>query len=56
MDRLPVDRVSGDLGGMRTVYIGVGSLGPTYIGFVAGDASYGVAFSGLAGCLAVSSF
>lgn len=56
MDRFPVGRVGGDLGAMRTLYIGLGSLGPTYVGFVAGRASYGVAFGGLATCLAVSSF
>jgi hypothetical protein len=39
---------------MRTVYIGVGALGPTYVGVVADAADYAVAFTGLVGCLLVS--
>ena len=41
----------GDLGGMHSLYIGLGSLDPTAAGFVAGRASYTVAF---AGCLVVA--
>ncbi|MFA9518591.1 MFS transporter [Halopenitus sp. H-Gu1] len=54
MDVFPDESMGGDLGGMRTVYIGIGSLGPTYVGFVAGIASYTAAFAGLVGCLLVS--
>ena len=43
--------MAGDLGGMRSLYIGLGSLGPTAVGFVAGRANYTIAFAGLAGCL-----
>ena len=51
MDTFPTESMAGDLGGMRSLYIGLGSLGPTAVGFVAGRASYAVAFPALAGCL-----
>ena len=54
MDTFPTESMGGDLGGMRSVYIGLGSLGPTVVGFVAGRASYRVAFAGLVGCLLVA--
>ena len=55
MDSFPTDSMGGDLGAMRTVYIGVGSLGPTYVGLVADAVDYTTAFAGLVGCLLVSS-
>lgn len=48
MDTFPTDSAGGDLGAMRTVYIGLGSLGPTYVGATADLISYRVAFVGLA--------
>ena len=51
MDLFPDESMGGDLGGMRTLYIGVGSLGPTYVGYVGGAANYTVAFAGLTACL-----
>ncbi|PSP54667.1 MFS transporter [Halobacteriales archaeon QS_1_67_19] len=54
MDTFPDGSMGGDLGATRTVYIGLGSLGPTYVGFVAGRASYATAFTGLLACLLVS--
>ncbi|WP_227374859.1 MFS transporter [Haladaptatus halobius] len=54
MDAFPDGSMGGDLGATRTVYIGLGSLGPTYVGFVAGRVSYVTAFAGLLGCLVVS--
>lgn len=51
MDTFPTESMAGDLGGMRSLYIGLGSLGPTAVGFVAGRANYTIAFAGLAGCL-----
>ncbi len=54
MDAFPDDSAGGDLGATRTIYIGIGALGPTYVGGVASAASYDVAFAGLVGCLAVS--
>jgi predicted MFS family arabinose efflux permease len=55
MDSFPDDSMAGDLGAMRSVYIGVGALGPTYVGVVADAFDYDVAFTGLVGCLLVSS-
>lgn len=54
MDAFPTASMGGDLGGMRTVYIGVGSLGPTAVGLVADAASFTQAFAALVGCLAAS--
>jgi len=51
MDAFPDDSMGGDLGAARTVYIGLGSLGPTYVGFVAERAGYTPAFVGLVACL-----
>jgi MFS family permease len=53
MDSFPTGSMGGDLGGMRTVYIGVGSLGSTVIGYVADVASFTVGFGVLVGCLLV---
>jgi predicted MFS family arabinose efflux permease len=55
MDSFPTDSMGGDLGAMRTVYIGVGALGPTYVGVVADALDYATAFAGLVGCLLASS-
>lgn len=46
MDRFPDESMAGDLGAMRTVYVGIGSLGPLYVGFVASRLSYTAAFAG----------
>lgn len=54
MDTFPAENAGGDLGAMRTVYIGLGSLGPTAVGAVADLADYGTAFLGLAGLLAAA--
>lgn len=54
MDIFPTETMGGDLGAMRTVYIALGSLGPTYVGYVSSIATYSVAFLGLACCMLVS--
>lgn len=54
MDVLPQGSVGGDFGAMRTVYVSVGSLGPTYVGIVAEYADYTTAFLGLTACLLCS--
>jgi predicted MFS family arabinose efflux permease len=51
MDAFPDDSAGGDLGATRTMYIGVGALGPTYVGAVADVVAYDVAFWGIVGCL-----
>ena len=54
MDAFPDASMGGDLGGMRTVYIGLGALGPTIVGYVADVAGFGPAFAALVGCLLVA--
>jgi MFS family permease len=51
MDLFPDGNMGGDLGAVRTFYLGVGSLGPTYVGFVANYESYTTAFVGLCACM-----
>ncbi len=53
MDLFPDASMGGDLGAMRTVYIGLGSLGPAAVGYVAEHLSFAHAFVGiLAGVVA----
>lgn len=47
MDAFPDGSAGGDLGAMRTVYIGLGAIGPTYVGTTATVANYDAAFWGL---------
>lgn len=54
MDAFPNDSAGGDLGALRSAYIGVGSLGTTYVGAVADVAGYATAFTGLVGCLCLA--
>lgn len=54
MDTFPTDTAGGDLGAMRSVYIGIGSLGTTYTGAVADLATYRLAFFGLTVLLGLS--
>lgn len=53
MDLFDDESMAGDFGALKTIYSGVGSLGPTFVGTVAERASYGVALTGLAGTLVV---
>lgn len=53
MDTFPDASMAGDLGATRTVYLGVGSLGPAYVGYIAGHYSYTTAFSGFVAALFV---
>lgn len=54
MDGAPDDNMGGDLGAARALFLGVGSLGPTYVGYVAQVADYTAAFAGLVACLVVA--
>jgi len=54
MGIFPEANVGGDFGAFKTIYILVGSLGPSYVGFVAERATYALAFSGLVACLLTS--
>lgn len=48
------ETTGGDVGALRTVFFGVGSLGPAAVGFVADLASFEAAFAGLLVLLLVS--
>lgn len=50
----PDESMAGDLGSIKTVWTGFGSLAPTYVGFVAARATYGLAFGGFVACLLVA--
>jgi MFS family permease len=54
LDAAPDANMGGDLGAARALFLGVGSLGPAYVGIVAATVSYGAAFAGLAACLLVA--
>ncbi|SDR03005.1 MFS transporter [Natronobacterium texcoconense] len=47
MSTLPDSSAGADVGSFRTIYMGIGSLGPAYVGFIAELSTYGVAFGGL---------
>jgi predicted MFS family arabinose efflux permease len=55
MDTVPEGSMAGDFGALRTVYMGVGALGPVYVGVVAARFDYGAAFLGLAAAFAGAS-
>jgi predicted MFS family arabinose efflux permease len=54
MSLFPTASAGGDFGAVRTIYLGIGSLGPTYVGLVASVASYTLAFTGLVCALGAS--
>lgn len=54
LDAAPDGNVGGDLGAARAVFIGVGALGPIYMGGLADIASFQIAFIGLGACLLVA--
>ena len=51
MTVFPDASMGGDYGAFKTIYAGIGSLGPAYVGLIAGLVSYAIAFAGLMGCL-----
>lgn len=53
VDLFPDESMAGDLGSIKTVWTGFGSLAPTYVGVVAARATYGLAFGGFVVCLLV---
>lgn len=54
MDAFADETMGGDLGAAKTTWSGLGSLGPAYVGWVAGWSSYTVAYTGLVFCVALS--
>lgn len=53
MERFPGDSLAGDFGALKTMYSGIGSLGPLYIGTVGEFANYNLAYVGLVAALVV---
>lgn len=53
MDLFTEETIGGDFGAIKTIYTTVGSFGPTYVGFVAGQAGYVTAFGGFVLALGV---
>ena len=53
-DYLSNDTLGGDFGALKGVYTGVGSLGPAFVGIVASETSYSVAFGPLILCFLAS--
>lgn len=51
LDAAPDGNLGGDLGAARALFLGVGALGPVYLGAVATAFDYRVAFAGLVACL-----
>lgn len=54
LDAAPDENVGGDLGAARALFLGVGALGPVYMGVVSTALGYPVAFAGLVACLLAS--
>ena len=54
LDAAPSDNLGGDVGAARAVFLGVGALGPAYMGAIATVAGYDVAIAGLVVCLLVA--
>ncbi|WP_418766747.1 MFS transporter [Natronomonas amylolytica] len=54
LDAAPDEKTGADLGAARTLFLGIGSLGPTFVGVVAEAMNFTVAFAGLAGTLVVA--
>jgi predicted MFS family arabinose efflux permease len=54
LDAAPDAKTGADLGAARTLFLGIGSLGPTFVGVVAERLDFTVAFAGLAGALVVA--
>lgn len=53
MAAVPDASKGGDYGAMGTVYMGVGSIGPTYVGAAAERIGFTAAYVGLGGCLGI---
>ena len=51
MDDAPEEKMGSDLGAARTLFLGVGGLGPAVVGVVTDVYGYTVAFAVLVGCL-----
>jgi len=54
IERFPGDSLAGDFGALKTLYVGIGSLGPFYVGSVGDLFGYQTAFVGYVGALVVA--
>lgn len=54
LDAAPDDSAGADLGAARAFFLGIGSLGPAFVGFTADILDFAVAFAALAGGLVVA--
>lgn len=54
MARFPDESMGGDFGAFKTIYAGIGSLGPVYVGSIAGIDTYTTGFLGLIPLLLIS--
>jgi MFS family permease len=54
LEAAPSENMGGDLGAARAVFLGTNSLGPGFVGIVADQASFAVAFWALGGGLLIS--
>ena len=54
LDAAPEANAGGDLGAARALFLGIGSLGPAFVGYVADIWDFTVAFAALAGTLVVA--
>lgn len=54
LDAAPDDNAGADLGAARAFFLGIGSLGPAFVGFTAERLDFSVAFAALAGALVVA--
>jgi MFS family permease len=54
MDAFDDETMGRDFGAFKTIYMGAGSIGPAFVGYVAGAWGYASAFWTLVGCLTAS--
>lgn len=55
LDAAPAENMGGDLGAARAMFLGVGSLGPAFVGYVADRFDFTVAFAALVVALVLAS-
>jgi MFS family permease len=56
LDAVSRESNAGDYGAVRTIFIGIGSMGPLYIGIMATLLGYEYAFAGFAFCMLIGAF
>ena len=56
LDAVSQESNAGDYGAVRTIFFGIGSMGPLYIGIVASILGYEFAFAGFILCMLLGAF